>query len=346
RVVCRNDLVALHHHGYTRLTGREPIIFDRQPDNQKLLAKQLGLWLKRAWWQSLTEGDKKLTSEVLTIGFVVHDTCTANSQLTKAIALAENVVSRYPSAECVFLCQDKDWNNIAHLHVLISFSPLFDLRNLKYPRADLRAACFIDEKTSHDWMMNPGLDRFDACLCTEAKLPDGIVQRLPEGMKPIASTAKAQLASLLDPNLLRVLLRIPDSESVQANMAATKLRVALKQQGTLVSEVGAGQWHSLDKVVDVVITLHSQTEETLPHFDRREGVINIIWLLESPETFMLADLELVDELWIVDEHVLAHPGELTPKRRKVEIEEKQLRNIAKTLQKIVEERVGRTFCTP
>lgn len=42
-IVCRNDLVALHRHGYTRLTGRESAQFPRIIDNAKVLNAQCGL---------------------------------------------------------------------------------------------------------------------------------------------------------------------------------------------------------------------------------------------------------------------------------------------------------------
>jgi GT2 family glycosyltransferase len=52
-VVCRNDCVALHHHGHTRLSGREMSIYDRVLKNSAVLESHIGVWIKQAYWRSL-----------------------------------------------------------------------------------------------------------------------------------------------------------------------------------------------------------------------------------------------------------------------------------------------------
>lgn len=344
RIISRNDLVALHRHGYTRLTGREPAVFDRQQSNQTRLARQLGLWIKRAWWQSLISGDKQLTNEVLTIGFVVQDSGVSDAQLIPAVRLAESLLSLYPDTECVFLSQEKSWNDTGRLHLLISFTPLFDLRNLKHLRGDLRTACFIDdEQLLYQWMKSPCLDHFDTHLCGNEELASKFTKLMPFNLVPTISSSEVPLGPLLNSKLLRVLLRVSDSS---LNAAAKKIRAGFKQHGVLVTQVDADQWHNLSKVADVIITLYGQSEKPLPHFDRREGAVNIVWLLDASETIKISDLALVDELWLADEHLPEHFDHVVAIRRKVEIKEKQLKKIAIILQQIVEEHVGRSFCAP
>jgi GT2 family glycosyltransferase len=55
-VVCRNDSVALHHHGHTRLSGREMSIYDRVMRNSAVLESHIGVWIKQAYWRSLVNG--------------------------------------------------------------------------------------------------------------------------------------------------------------------------------------------------------------------------------------------------------------------------------------------------
>ncbi|MGZ5014425.1 MAG: glycosyltransferase family 2 protein [Methylobacter sp.] len=342
RIISRNDLVALHRHGYTRLTGREPAVFDKQQSNQTQLARQLGLWVKRAWWQSLINGDKQLTNEVLTIGFVIHDSGVSDDQLIQSVKLAESLLSLYPDIECVFLSQEKNWNDTGRLHALISFTPLFDLRNLKHLRGDLRTACFIDdEQLLYQWSKSPCLDHFDTYLCGNEGLASKFTKLMPSSLVPNISSSEVPLGSLLDSKLLRVLLRVPDSS---LNAAAKKIRAGFKQHGVLVAQVDADQWRNLSKVADVIITLYGQSEKLLPHFDRREGAVNIVWLLDASESIKISGLTLVDELWFADEHLPEYFDHVAATRRKVEIKEKQLKRITGILQQIVEEHVGRSFC--
>lgn len=338
RIVSRNDLVALHRHGYTRLTGREPSVFDKQQSNQTRLARQLGLWAKRAWWQSLVSADKLLCNENLTIGFVVDDRGVTDSRLVQAVELAESLLSLYPDSECVFLSQESGWNDTGRLHVLVSFTPLFDLRNLKHARGDLRTACFIgDEPLLHQWSKSPCLDQFDIYLCGNRELASKFTQSMPPSLMPTISSSKAPLGPLLDCKLLRVLLRISDAS---LNASAKKIKAGLKRHGVMVAD----QWQNQFKVAEVVITLYGQSEEVSPRFERTEGAVNIVWLLETPETIRASELKLLDELWLADEHVPEHFARHATTRNKVAITEKQLKKIAGILQKIVEEQVGRSFC--
>ena len=134
QIICRNDLVAHHLHGHSRLSGRQPEVTRRLVDNQQLMATQYGQWFKAAWWKSLVSGDQQLTSEQLTIG-IVYD--------VSAGTWPERVAKAYPSARVVLFPKSQGWDDLRDLHALISLSAKFTKAPWHTLRQDtgLRADC-------------------------------------------------------------------------------------------------------------------------------------------------------------------------------------------------------------
>lgn len=346
RIVCRNDLAALHHHGYTRLTGREPSMIDHQLDNQTRLADQLGLWAKRAFWQSLLDADNLLSNEILTIGFAVHNT-DDKTQLAAAVELAERACLVYPTVKTVFLTSDNGWNRVGDLHVLIAFSSYYDLRSLNQARADLRTACYIAHASElHAWSGNPSLALFDACLCIDNALTVEAEKLMHDIARPVAVSNNAPLADLLDANRLRVLLRVPSSSSLVG--AAKQLAQALKAQGALVYTVGSDAWHEQSKVVEVVISLHGRPakhNQVLPSYERRNDVINVLWIVENVDSLRSDELAQADQVWLAIPKLPQHLKKSAAEQRAVGLQTELMQGLAQHLQHAVEKKIERTFRT-
>jgi Predicted glycosyltransferases len=346
RIVCRNDLVALHHHGYTRLTGREPSMIDHQLGNQTRLAVQLGLWSKRAFWQSLLDADNLLSNEILTIGFAVHHT-DGNTQLAAAVELAERVCLVYLNVKTVFLTSDKDWNSVGELHVLVSLSPYYDLRCLKQARADLRTACYITlDSELNAWSINPSLALFDACLCVDNTLAVKAEKLMHDIARPVAVSNTAPLADLLDTNRLRVLLRVPPSPSLIS--AAKQLAQALKAQGSLVYTVGSDASHEQSKVVEVVISIHgspAKHNQVLPPYERRNDVINVLWIVEDADSLRSNEVAQADQVWLAIPKLPQHLKKAAIEQRAVGLQTELMQGLAQHLQHAVEKKIERTFRT-
>ncbi len=346
RIVCRNDLVALHHHGYTRLTGREPSMIDHQLDNQTRLADQLGLWSKRAFWQSLLDADNLLSNEMLAIGFAVHHT-DGKTQLAAALEMAERVCLVYPNVKTVFLTSDNGWNKVGELHVLISFSPYYDLRSLKQARADLRTACYITlESELHAWSGNPSLALFDVCLCADHAMTIKAEKLMHDIARPVAVSNKTPIADLLDANRLRVLLRVPSNPSLIS--AAKQLVQALKAQGALVYTTGSDAWHEQSKVVEVVISLHgspAKHNQALPPYERRNDVINVLWIVEDADSLRSNELVQADQVWLAIPKLPQHLKKSAAEQRAVGLQTELMQGLALHLQHALEKKIDRTFRT-
>ena len=172
KIVCRNDLVALHYHGHTRLSGRAVDIFDRLVNNANVLQKQVGLWLKRNYWTSLFSNDKTLTTEKLTIGFIIDEAPAKDGTTplsTDASKLARQVLRNYPQAQVVFLPPSRGWYNARNLHALIVGHPEYDIDNLTAHREDLITLAWIRDNPDL-WCQLPWWPQFDGYLAASSAI--------------------------------------------------------------------------------------------------------------------------------------------------------------------------------
>jgi hypothetical protein len=175
RIVCRNDLVALHRHGHSRFKTQTAKSVEHQIENQRKLVSQVGIWVKSQWWQSLISNDKQLCSEQLCIGLVVDDSensFTGNlwtdlkqgllgrssksesSNTALALKWAVEIKKLFPEAEIKIVHKSEGWSDLSGFHSLLIFSPAFashkasKLRTDFYLRADCRVFAIIPELKS------------------------------------------------------------------------------------------------------------------------------------------------------------------------------------------------------
>jgi GT2 family glycosyltransferase len=166
QVICRNDCVALHHHGYTRLSGREMSIHDRVRSNSAVLESHIGVWIKQAWWRSLVTGDGHVTREALTIGIVVDATPQPrnNTALVQdALSIGQQLREALPHVQLILLPPGRDWKNMENLHVLLVGDLRYDIRSLRNARCDLLTVAW-QRGTKPAWAKLPWWNEFGAIL--------------------------------------------------------------------------------------------------------------------------------------------------------------------------------------
>lgn len=262
KIVCRNDLVALHYHGHTRLSGRAVDIFDRLMNNANILQKQVGLWLKRNYWTSLFSNDKNLTTEKLTIGFIIDEAPTKDSTTplsTDASKLARQVLRNYPQTRAVFLPPSRGWYNARNLHVLIVGHPEYDIDNLTAHREDLITLAWIRDNPDL-WCQLPWWSQFDGYLAASSAI---VRQLAPTLACPIVKTSAASpLGPLFNPWLapLRIALLLPSKLTPRHNPFIDELQRSLKADGAIVwqesSISGEDSGSGLKRLADVQIAVH------------------------------------------------------------------------------------------
>jgi hypothetical protein len=326
-------------------------MIDHQWDNQKRLSEHYGLWTKRTFWQSLLDLGSLFTNEVLTIGFAIHNFYSSKDgkiHLEAAVELAERVYAEYPNVKTTFLTAETGWDVVDGLHVVVSFSPYYDVRSLKHARPDLRTAAYItNEYELNNWSSNPSLELYDAFLCADPQLASKAEKMAQEFVRPVAVSKKRPLADLLDANRLRVMLRISSNPNLLH--AAKLLAQALKAQGALVYICGSGGWRDQARVVEVYINLHGEPVKDVRKpkmFGRRHDAINVLWIVEDVENLRIKDLTQADQVWLAvpihsfPDHLKMAAQELRP----VELQLGQMEGLAQLLQNAVEKKIEHTFC--
>lgn len=227
-VVCRNDCLALHRHGHTRLSGREMSVFDRVQRNSHVLESQMGVWLKQAYWRSLVTGDGYMTREPLTIGLVVDamPKTSDNTPLTaEMLELGHNIRSAMPHARLVLMPPEREWKNVHQLHVLVVGDSRYDIRSVQKARPDLLPVAWVAQAPAK-WQKLPWWDSFGAILTPAhalsrvAKSTHGVVH---------ASSAPMPLGQCLTNGRWRLRVAI-EGHGKHARQAET-IRQRLRAQG-------------------------------------------------------------------------------------------------------------------
>ena len=214
-VVCRNDCVALHHHGHTRLSGREMSIYDRVLRNSAVLESHIGVWIKQAWWRSLVTGDGYITREQLVIGIVVDASpqtgphASPDTPLVRdALALAAQLRTVLAHAQVVLLPPDRDWKNADGLHVLLVADPRYDIRALHHARPDVLTVAWLRGKPA-GWPQLAWWDEFGGVLAPAhaGAAADALVQLLGPQRWRLRVLVQAQPGGLADAKRLQKHLR-------------------------------------------------------------------------------------------------------------------------------------------
>jgi GT2 family glycosyltransferase len=286
-VMCRNDCVALHHHGHTRLSGRELSIFERLMRNSAVLQGHIGVWIKQAFWRSLLLADGYITSEPMTIGIVVDgDPAGANTTpLVRAgVALAQQLASAMPNAEIVLLDPARDWKSVVGLHLLVVGDTRYDIRTLRGARADLLTVAWLRDDAKL-WPRLPWWRQFGSCVAPAALAAQAAAAA---GRHVHASDPLRPLGELLGPGRwrLRVAIHLPcqtaqlDGESPIVREAEA-LRDSLQRADLPCWLVAAEQWHNHPAMADVCITLWGmeQPEDLRPPL--RTDTVNVLWLVDA-----------------------------------------------------------------
>jgi len=298
RVVCRNDLTALHHDGHTRLTGREAGIEARIERNADVLDRHVGLWIKRAWWASLLAGDNLLCSEPLTIGLVVdqlppaHGRRAAGSaQLADMLTLGEQLRRHWPHARVLLLHPAVDPHEARALHLLVVGDPHYDTAAVRNARPDLRMVAWMRGRPQA-WVGHTGWMDFDAYVAANRATARSLAK-----LTPIPTAVHRADAPLEMLHQWRVMVCLGDKKSgnavngesapdARALAAARTLRDALKAQGVPCwlgwKEDAQRPDPRPNKVVEVCV--YVLPGKRLPHtFD--PATLNVVWRL-SPHSGM------------------------------------------------------------
>lgn len=272
-VVCRNDCVALHRHGYTRLSGREMSIYDKVMHNSRVLESQVGVWLKQAYWRSLVRGDGYMTRERLTIGIVVD----ANPKSERgtplvgdALSLGRDVITQLPHVKLVLLHPGAEWKNVRNLHVLLVGEMRYDIRSIINQRSDLLTIAWVRDEP-RKWERLPWIGLFGGALAPLAR-----AARFGKilGFKVATSSESQPLGNILGVDRWR--LRVLISEPAQNDAAAIELRERLRLAGLPCWIIQKDREFAVERMADVMVTISNDVHGH-PSATFEAGLLRVKW---------------------------------------------------------------------
>lgn len=350
--VCRNDLIALHRHGHTRLTGREMAVTDRLEKNAAVLELHLGLWVKLEWWRSLARGDRWLCNEPLRVGWVMSDGlpshgegAAAGVEFQRMCKAAHRIVARWPHAEVVVVHTGVNPMWARGLHVLVVSDPEHDIRCLEQPRPDLRVVAWIND-SPRAWIVQPWWMEFDSYVAATVG-----VQKSLKRLSPVLVYGGSAEPDVWGPRVLpdsdgarawRVHIRFPaqgdmrlpkkSARCVELAEAAEHLQLSLKMQGVACLLPHQSEWRDVGR--EMASERRSQRKSAEVH----------VWVLGPESSFLGGEMAsaCVNVVWWLNgvPTGFTWSSEVLPDWETHEMPD------VEALQTVLEERVGRTFFAP
>lgn len=265
KTICRNDCMALHHHGFTRLSGRQRKIMDRVSRNTAVLIRQCGFQVKQQWWSSLVAGDGFYTRERLCIGLV-----------GTAIQLAAAVAHKFPKADIRLIEPDQRWKQVDELHVLVVGDPRYDITTLNSARLDLLTVAFVEENPER-WTQLAWWQEFEAVLVPGGR-SRALIPRLNTNVHK--STPAMPLGQLIDANRHRMRVHIIDSGvDTEATKRGQRLLRQLRINGVACWLVNTDALPR--RMVDICVRLNN-SGATLITSRVEDAVIQVDWPKGTP----------------------------------------------------------------
>ncbi len=203
RVVTANHLVAMHHRGYTRLTGREAGVTGRLAQNRQQLEERFGYAIKHLFRRSKIARDRIYSVEPLRIAFAVTEygpMAKAGDYFT-ALELAREL-GKVPGVEPVFLAEDENWFELLDTDVLIVMRHDYDLTSILHARTDLLRVAWM-RNHFEDWSEQEWFRQFDVYLSSSATFAKHLLEQfnIVAHLFPIATNVDSFAAGQRDSTL-------------------------------------------------------------------------------------------------------------------------------------------------
>ena len=297
RVVCRNDVLALHHHGHTRLSGRERAVTERLKHNEKVLASHVGLWIKRRWWQELLAGTRHLANEPLQIGLWLgrwgpKQTAPRTRLQRQMLSLSEQLTRRFPHARLWMMRDGPDALEARGLHALVLGDPSYPLASLKHRRGDLRVYAWIKGDVMA-WLAHPDLSLMDGAVVTSLRH----LAQLQAGGFALPCWLHRADEPLHMLEGWRVAIHLPNTTPLPlaTRVAASRLQRHLARAGVPTRLVDAPDPARPKRYYVAEVHVHLAPPDTLVD----PGALNVVWQLGEADPFQPAPDHVTERVdWV------------------------------------------------
>jgi GT2 family glycosyltransferase len=320
-VLCLNDLTALHHRGWYRMSARANAVNARMQANDGVLLRRLGHQMKKRRQRSLYSNTVNWSLDKGVVGFVVLDS-PVDETPTPVSALA-GALQANAQVQTVYVDPDSGWYDAEGLTCLVNTRPEYNVEELVNAAPDLLRVAWIQEDFER-WRAEQRLETYDLLLCASAGeaealaalglrgtvFPFGAYDPVPE--PAVADRAAAAFLAALDTRLgvARVAIKTGAPDLTQAGAwgdtyLAEDLARRLRRRGVRVSIETLDRWYAPGDLVDAVIVLRG-----LSAYQPRPQDLNLLWLISHPDAVAPDELRRYDKVAFASETLRARYGDL------------------------------------
>jgi len=177
RVVCQNDVLALHYRGYARLTDRGAALMPRLHENERRLNERLGYYNRKLYQKSVLAGRDNISLHRGVIGFVVLE-ADRFARAGEYFTAAELAVEYEALTGCsvVFVTPDTDWYDVSGIDCLVVMLHEYDVTQLRGSKPNMLLVAW-DRNHFDFWMDAASLDLFDVILSSSATFTEKLREK-------------------------------------------------------------------------------------------------------------------------------------------------------------------------
>jgi GT2 family glycosyltransferase/spore maturation protein CgeB len=183
RVVCRNDVLALHYRGYARLTDRGAALLPRIHENERRLNQRLAYYNRKSYQKSVLAGGNNVSLYRGVIGFVVLEAdrfARAGEFFTAAELAAE--YEALTGCSVVFVTPDMDWYDASGLDCLVVMLHEYDVSQIHSAALNMVLVGWARNHFDY-WLDSSSLDAFDLLLSSSSTFVDALMEKQSRSAK-------------------------------------------------------------------------------------------------------------------------------------------------------------------
>lgn len=192
RVVCQNDVLALHYRGYARLTDRGAALLPRLHENERRLNERLGYYNRKSYQKSVLAGRDNVSLHRGVIGFVVLEAdrfARAGEYFTAAELAFE--YEALTGCSVVFITPDTDWYDVSGIDCLVVMLHEYDVTQIHGKKPNMLLAAWARNHFDF-WLESANLDHFDIILSSSAAFADQLRKKRGRHAKNLRIATRGQ----------------------------------------------------------------------------------------------------------------------------------------------------------
>ena len=203
RVVCRNDVVALHYRGYARLTHRGTGIMSRVQENERLLNQRIAYYNRKRYSRGVLGGRNNDALHRGIIGFVVveADLHARAGEFFTALELAREYEA-LTGCDIAFITPDVDWYDMSGIDCLVVMLHEYDVTQIKNRSPNMVLAAWARNHFDF-WIDHQHLEDFDVLMSSSDQFCAALMEKRGLIARPlkIGTAFRAMSAGNVVPDL-------------------------------------------------------------------------------------------------------------------------------------------------